>query len=236
MSGGVESLRNEWGGEGGRRGGKEGELLEGLYVVWKMAVESLREVEGVVRERGGEGEGKEGEERLEKFMRAGVGELEGGGEVKWRGKELVGGLGKLKSGERVWVKGVGVGGGEKGEEVIKRLVDEAVLLSNIRSNYVPLFFGACFSCTSPFFLMEYVPGYSLYTILEGKGGRGKGGKEGEEVGECVEGLEFWGNRWQVLADILVGLSVLHRFFFFFLFLFIHSDLSLPPSLSLLFLF
>ena len=136
---------------------------------------------------------------------------------------LVQGLGRLKSGERVWMKGVdprliteGGSGGKWGEEVKKQLLQEALLLASMTSMYVPLFFGACFSISCPFLVMEYAPSFSLASILEANlvgvaGMRGKKRKdEMESLFGCVQMVQPWENRWQLLVDTVVGLSVLHR--------------------------
>ena len=64
--------------------------------------------------------------------------------------------------------------------------------------------------------MEYVPSFSLKRILEfseegGRGGRGRMGEKEEEeaLAGCVQMLGDWEMKWQVLVDVVVGLSVLH---------------------------
>ena len=119
-------------------------------------------------------------------------------------------------------------GGKNAEEAKRKLLREGMLLSSVRSNYVPLFFGACFTVDFPFLVMEYAPSCSLSEVVEAAGVgvagmRGKKSKgEMEGLFGCVEMVGGWENRWQVLVDVVVGLSVLHRFvwgggFFFFFF-------------------
>ena len=143
-----------------------------------------------------------------------------------RSDTLVGGLARLKSGERLWYKGLSPSSLSKKnsslvEKEKKKLLFEAMLLSKLRSTHVPVFFGGCFAVPFPFIAMEYVPSFSLESVLrDGRkmaGSKIKRGKEEEELLGCFEMLSPWENRWQLLIDVVVGLSVLHRFFFLFFF-------------------
>ena len=41
------------------------------------------------------------------------------------------------------------------------------------------------------------------------GGGGEGERDEEALGGCVQMLSDWEMKWQVLVDVVVGLSVLH---------------------------
>lgn len=133
---------------------------------------------------------------------------------------LAGGTARLRSGERLWFKAVYPKTNlptEHLDAAKKRLLREAAILSHVRSNFIPIFFGACLSVSHPFIAMEYVPSFSLFEILAQAAAHpaenrspNKPKKVEEELQSVVQLMTSWETRWQMLTDIVVGLSVLHR--------------------------
>eukprot|EP00008_Paramoeba_atlantica_P008087 CAMPEP_0201501230 /NCGR_PEP_ID=MMETSP0151_2-20130828/83478_1 /ASSEMBLY_ACC=CAM_ASM_000257 /TAXON_ID=200890 /ORGANISM="Paramoeba atlantica, Strain 621/1 / CCAP 1560/9" /LENGTH=1437 /DNA_ID=CAMNT_0047894721 /DNA_START=71 /DNA_END=4384 /DNA_ORIENTATION=- len=190
-----------------------------LRLSWRMVWLALDKMEEGARIE--EEKKFEGIEKLAKFQRLQIWQIDRSYVPLplVRSDTLVGGLARLKSGERLWYKGLSPSSLSKKnsslvEKEKKKLLFEAMLLSKLRSTHVPVFFGGCFAVPFPFIAMEYVPSFSLESVLrDGRkmaGSKIKRGKEEEELLGCFEMLSPWENRWQLLIDVVVGLSVLHR--------------------------
>ena len=116
---------------------------------------------------------------------------------------------QLVNNEWVWVKGVAPGldtQSSASKQAVESVLHEAQVLSQLRSFYLPMFFGLCLTVPHPFLVLEYIPGISLRDLTTSSGLEGEASMIFKSVKDL---LQSWELRWQLVADIVVGLSVLH---------------------------